>query len=371
MRHRALLSLTLALGCVSSPNATPPRDADVDSVNITNDASMQAPWRSRFYPSDWSAPGPGAGAVLHDFSYAGYRHGEDPPRVAGPTVSVRDTGADPSGARDSTAAFREALARLPATGGVVYVAAGTYRLDDDLRVSQGGVVLRGEGPSSRLIFTRRHSAQGPGHITFQGAPHEGPALALAEDGETFSDTVLLAAAESPPRVDDEVVIGFNITEAFVAEHQMEGVWRAFNGQWQPVFRRRVRAVSREGDGRVRVRVDVPLRYGVKVRDGAALRVETGALHEVGVEDLALTNTLRDWAAARAEDQVHLVVFDHVRDGWVRGGDELRSARPGRRPAAARGAFERRHRARLGPGHGARLSHGARPTPRRRRQRLPL
>jgi len=311
-------------GCTGAPTVNPLVDASPAMDAAASDASDDTPtpalpWRSRAYPETWTPPRADDGDVLPDYSYAGYRYGEALPRVQGPVRSVVDEGADPGGTRDSTPAFVRALAALPDTGGVVFVPAGTYRLDDDLRITRSRVVLRGEGSTSRLVFTRRQSTQGANHLTFAGAGREGPMLPLAEDAAQHATSIVLAPGDGPrPAVGDAVVVGWFITDAFTAEHAMTGVWRAFENQWQSVFRRTVTAVTTQADGRVTVGLDVPLRYRVQVRDRAALRVEEGALREVGLEDLALSNTLADWAAARSESQVHLVAFDRVRDGWMRG-----------------------------------------------------
>jgi len=53
-----------------------------------------------------------------------------------------------------------------------------------------------------------------------------------------------------------------------------------------------------------------------VRDGASVRVETGYLREVGVQDLAVS-TAGDPAAALELDRTHAIRMQGVADGWVR------------------------------------------------------
>ncbi|MGH4029495.1 glycosyl hydrolase family 28-related protein [Actinomycetota bacterium Odt1-20B] len=61
-------------------------------------------------------------------------------------ANVLDHGADPTGARDSAPAINRALAAAGrAGGGTVLVPAGTYRVDDVIRIAHDGVVLRGAG----------------------------------------------------------------------------------------------------------------------------------------------------------------------------------------------------------------------------------
>jgi len=62
-----------------------------------------------------------------------------------------DHGAVADGSTDDSGAFQAAIAACP-EGQVVFIPAGTYRLDDSLLVEKG-IVLRGEGPeNTRLIF---------------------------------------------------------------------------------------------------------------------------------------------------------------------------------------------------------------------------
>lgn len=87
--------------------------------------------------------------------------------VAGPELNVRAFGAQGNGRDDDTAAFARALAALPATGGVLRIPAGSYRLDplpgqdrlSDtcvrhhlLLADRSNVHLIGDGEASLLSF---------------------------------------------------------------------------------------------------------------------------------------------------------------------------------------------------------------------------
>ena len=53
-------------------------------------------------------------------------------------------------------------------GGVVWVPAGTYRIDGLLRIEQSNVVLAGEGPEkSRLWFTKNTAMTDQSSILFK------------------------------------------------------------------------------------------------------------------------------------------------------------------------------------------------------------
>jgi hypothetical protein len=90
---------------------------------------------------------------LPDFSFAGYRRGEEPYRIPKQSVSVRDFGARGDGNTDDTAAFKRAIAA--GAGKVVEIPAGTYLLGDVLEIRASNLLLRGAGPDKTILrFTK-------------------------------------------------------------------------------------------------------------------------------------------------------------------------------------------------------------------------
>jgi hypothetical protein len=258
-------------------------------------------WRSKLFPEGWHE-----GTGLHDFSYAGYRNGEA--LLPSPPVLVRL--APTSG--DSGPAIQEALDRVSANGGgVVLLSQGHYRVDGVLTIKGSRVILRGQGAGlTRLHFTRHENMTGRSHLTVRGSPRIVRESVLVGDARPFGRAVTLSDSQGFAK-GDHVELGCKISEAFVAEHGMSGVWKPFNGTWQPFFRRTVVAV--EGN---RVVLDVPTRYVLKVRDGASLRKIEGLSLHVGVENLGLSNA-GSHEDAWANDRVHVLEFRAVSDAWVR------------------------------------------------------
>jgi hypothetical protein len=279
-----------------------------------------SPWRSALYPADWtpSFTDP-AGDFLHDFSYAGYRNGASPPGApaSAPVLDVVAAyGADPTGVADATAPVQQALADASAQGGaVVYLPEGLYRLDGQLTVSASNVVLRGAGPDqTRLFFTKTAGMSYASHLRFAGDGAVDLELPLTSDGVPRASSVEVAdPGDLAPG--DDVAVGFVITPEFIDEHGMTGTWMAFNGTWQPFFRRTVVAVDKTASP-PRVVLDVPLRYPVKTRDLASVRRQTGLLHECGVESLGVSNAV-SWDDAWTVSQVHAVELTRTQDCWVR------------------------------------------------------
>ncbi len=300
---------------VSDDTSTP--DAAEDTV--ADIVEPPAPWRSRLYPESWTpAYTAEDGRFLHDFSYAGYRSGEVPlPDVdALPLLSIADHGAPTDGSADAAPALRAvlevaALHATPETPVVVHLPAGLYRFDTPVTVSTAGVILRGDGPDrTRLHFASSASRNHAASLTFAGTVRFGTDLPLRADGVARETEVRVADASSLSP-GDEVAVGWVVSAEFIADHQMQAFWRAFNDTWQPMFRRRVVAVD-TSETPHRVTLDIPLRYPAKVRDGASLRVETGLLAECGLAHVGIANAV-GWDEAWSRNQVHAVAFDGVKD----------------------------------------------------------
>ncbi len=326
----------------ASPTETTDTADDLDTSANTDDGSAEvdtaepSQWRSLLYPEDWS---PGfadpSGAILQDYSFAGYHHGEaalgaglgpggsaalerfdvmdfGAQPIANPAVTMDP--ADPT-ATDSTAAFQAAIdAAAAAGGGLVYVPPGLFRIDGLLTVRTSRTVIAGDSPeTSRLWFTREAVSYGA-HLRFGGAETVTGESALTRDAATFDSTVEVADG-SGFAVGDDVLVGQVISDAFIAEHGMTGTWQAFNGTWQAFYRRTVVAVDSAATA-PRVTLDVPLRAPLKVAYGASVRRITGVLSEVGVESLGVANAVA-WEVAWASDQDNVISFEHVADGWLR------------------------------------------------------
>jgi hypothetical protein len=306
----------------SSPaadSAGPVRTGGTEGTDGTDGTNSAAPatWRSSLYPADWTPGFSTADGSLRDFSHAGYRGGgvalpQPDPAAA---VSVVDHGADPTGTADSTAAIQAAIEAAPETGlHLVHLPAGTYRVDGTLRVERSQTVLLGDGSDlTTLVFTKDEGLDYGAHLRFLGRPEGSLPTPLAVDLVPHSTVVELA--ENPGyEAGDEVWIGIEITDDFIAEHEMEGFWSFSAGQWRPFFRRTVVEVG-ETEAGTALHLDVSLPYPLRVRDGLRVEKVDGYLEEVGLQGLALTNAV-SWDAAWAGSQVHAVALEGVKDGWV-------------------------------------------------------
>lgn len=275
----------------------------------------QGTWRSSLYPVDWTPDfQDNEGRFLHDFSYSGYHNGEHPipTQIPGVVVNVLDCGATPNGQADCTTAIQTAINQVSQNGGgIISIPAGLYRCDGKLTVSSPGVVIRGVGTQTQLQFTKVEGMSYSGHITFQGKLQQSADLLLAEDVPNRSKVVYVQNLGTLQPGDD-ISIGWVITDSFVAEHGMTGVWKVFNGKWQPFFLRKIVAIE-PGN---KIVLDVPVRYPIQLRDQPSIRRETGYLQECGIESLAIGNAF-DWNQAWQEKSASAINFEQTKDCWAK------------------------------------------------------
>lgn len=90
---------------------------------------------------------------LPDFSFAGYRRGEEAFRVPDASISVTSFGAVGDGRTDCTAAFKQAIAA--GQGKVVLIPAGRFVLSDVLEIHASNLVLRGAGPDKTVLLFQK------------------------------------------------------------------------------------------------------------------------------------------------------------------------------------------------------------------------
>ena len=314
----------MASACAGSADIEAARRPSPKDSGVPDSAPPEpvgpATWRSALYPADWTPGFTLDGLALQDFSYAGFQAGQAPlPDLSdadwvGRRLPVTEAGADPTGTADSGPAFRATIDAVAAAGGgVVWVPAGLYRIDAPIDVTQSGIIIAGEGPSSQLWFPTPTGASYRSQLTFRGALTAGESVALVEDGAPFATTLRVADTRAF-RVGDRVRVGQLISEAWVSAHGMDGYWGFSAGEWRPFYHRTVVQVDADTDT---LTLDVPLRYPLLVRDGASVEPVTGWLQGCGLADLAVSDAV-GWEEAWAENQAHAVGLFAVEDCWVRG-----------------------------------------------------
>jgi hypothetical protein len=303
-------------------------------------------WRSALYPETWLPPDESVSfytdKLIQDFSYAGYRRGEEAlPEISGPVFNVSNYGADASGATDSTAAIQAAIdAAAAAGGGVVYLPPGEFRVapqgDDSfaLRIASSNVVLRGAGTGETFLLNTSHEMRGKAVIQISPlSSSTGSAVSISADlpGPTRQIPVANAAAFAPG---DFVRMQWTFTEEWIAEHNQQTFW---NANARPADARYYREVMATNPTEGWIEVDVPTRYAMWVRDDARVYRQTGFISEVGVEDLSIGNLQHPGTGFAENDYTDptkaaydthaswLIRMSYLRDSWISNVHSFRAA----------------------------------------------
>lgn len=254
------------------------------------------PWRSRLYPITWEPPisTPFTERMLQDWSYAGAFEGGPLPLRTGPVFDAVAYGADATGTRDSTNAIQRAIDAAGGSGGVVYLQPGTYRIqtepDARLRLRYSNVVLRGAGVGRTFLLNtttrmRRRIvisigyASGGGWEDTVGAP-----VNLSTDVLTPTNRIPVGSTDGFG-VGENIVIATSLTQAFIDEVGMGGIWQEFNPGIRGVAFSRT--ITRIEPGAIIV--DTPVRFYLKTRDHARVYHTSPVIENSGIEDLSIGN----------------------------------------------------------------------------------
>jgi hypothetical protein len=137
------------------------------AVTVFADGAVDSSWVYRSPAGNLLYRADAQGVRILDYSGTGYKGGETAlPDVAREVDESRWIRLSPQGSgRDDTAMINAELNRAgswePVNGwrGVVYLGAGEYRLDDTIRITKSGVVLKGAGSSGSSVTRLRATAK--------------------------------------------------------------------------------------------------------------------------------------------------------------------------------------------------------------------
>ena len=284
------------------------------------------------------------GNTIHDASHAGYRGGG----VAIPTVPVRESVWPVAG--DNTAHVQAAIdrvsSRTPDAGGIrgaVLLRAGYYRLATPLRIQASGVVLRGEGMGDTGTILIGTGSGQPTLVLIGGAT----GITTRDDTrQTVTDDYVPVGARrfqvgSPAgfRRGDTVVVRRIGNQAWIDAVGMNGDtpasrWRPFNIEWDRVV------ADVQGNT---ITIDAPITCAIEKRWGGGEVVkyeDPGRIDTAGVENLRAVsefdptrrsteygnmdrpNYVAEEYYADEDHYRNFVVFDNIRNGWVRNATAL-------------------------------------------------
>lgn len=309
------------------------------------DPASALAWRSTLYPTNWQPPVVTSASfetdkLIQDFSYAGYKAGEQPiSTVAGPlfNVTLPPYNADKTGATDATAAIQSAInAAQSAGGGVVFLPAGIYAISPQganshaLQISAANVVLRGAGVGATFMLNTSTNMRSKSIILVTGPSaagfYSGGAVSTTINQDLLGPTVEIPVTSTNGFTTGQwVVVRADCTDAWITEHG-EPDWIGYGGTLRGVaYFRRVVGVAGNT-----IILNAPTRYYLKARDNArVVRLSSGPLLNCGLEDFSISNVQHNGAGWGEDDytvagtgayDVHdsyAIRLVRVRDSWVR------------------------------------------------------
>jgi hypothetical protein len=266
-------------------------------ISVCNSYSQD--WRSELYPYHWKPGFAKDGKYIQDFSYAGYRKGEQAiPFITNNIIDVTQApyNADKTGTNNATAAIQAAIDYVSGLGGgVVFLPAGTYNVQPNgastsaLSVRRDGVVIRGAGVSQTRILNTQTNMRSKSIISFEPSteadwysPSATPVPFVKNVIE--HDTTVFVANASSFSIGDRVVLTTDLTDEWIAEHNMKGLW---NSTMPGVaFSRTIKNINATTNS---ITVDIPIRYFLKTRDNARIYKINRPISECGLESLSIGN----------------------------------------------------------------------------------
>lgn len=259
---------------------------------------------------------------LPDFSFAGFRAGEEPLPDIPATITLTPR---PGGnAVRINRAIRRLSRRKPGPHGFrgkILLDEGTFTIESEIRIFRDGIVIGGKGPDKTHVYINsidfaRKSAfrvQGPESSNWLNYPEGEKRYFLIAD-VADRDTAAVVESGHPFTSGDTVIVRQWPTKDFAKAHGANGIniWPITNDNTAPKFCRVVRSVA--GDT---LFFDEPIRYPLATAHGAHV-FRAGFLHNVGIEDLSIG--FRKGPDTENNGRTHRATAIHMSDvanGWIR------------------------------------------------------
>lgn len=294
-------------------------------VTLSFTASAQKAWQSKYvkiqggklqYIPDEQ------GNVIPDFSRVGYHQNEK----AIPNVKVVAT-LSPTGDNDQQRIQNaiDELAKKPADAngirGAILLEAGEYKIPGSLRISVGGIVLRGKGEETKLVAT------GKGQRKTIIASGTGKASEIPNTRVKITDKYVPLGAKSFQvsnasgfKVGDAIMVYRPGTQKWISDLKMDQIEAQANTiQWKASdynfnFERKITAIKGNT-----VFIDNPIVMAMEEQYGGGEIYKytfAGRIAEVGIENLSLASEF-----ANDTDEDHgwdAISFNKIENSWVSG-----------------------------------------------------
>lgn len=294
-------------------------------LGITSTLYAQDNWQSRYvkiqnaklkYIPDEQ------GNIIPDFSRVGYHQNEkNIPNVAVVTTITATGTSDQQRIQEAIDELSNQPANEQGIRGAILLKAGTYQIPGSLRISVGGIVLRGEGEATKLIAT------GKGQRKTIIASGTGKATEIANTRVKITDKYVPLGAKSFQvssasglKVGDAIMIYRPGTQKWISDLKMDQIEAQANTvQWKPSdynlnFERRITAIKGNT-----IFIDNPVVMAMEEQYGGGEIYKyafTGRIAEVGIENLLLESEY-----ANDTDEDHgwdAISFNRIENSWVSG-----------------------------------------------------
>jgi len=264
------------------------------------------------------------GGTLPDFSRVGYHEGDAPiPDVA--VVKTVMAPADGNGQQLIQDAINE-VAKLPPDvngfRGAILLKKGVYKIADSVRVTTGGIVLRGEGPEKggTLIIATGKGQRSVLQVLGHGNIRE------ANDRVKITDEFVPVGAKSfhvesvaGYKIGDRIIVFRPSTANWIHDLKMDQiVARADTKQWQAgqFDMRYERTITKIEGNEVSIDNSIVMQMSSNYGGGTICKYSfPGRIKEVGVEDIRFES---EYASNTDENHGwNAVLIKDVENGWVR------------------------------------------------------
>ncbi|PYF77313.1 hypothetical protein [Pedobacter nutrimenti] len=263
------------------------------------------------------------GNVIPDFSQVGYHHNQIPIPFVKVVKSISPAGTDADQQLIQNAI--DEIASLPADEkgfrGALLLKKGIYKIPGSLKISNGGIVLRGEGEATKLIAT------GKGQRKLLMVSGQGKLEEIAGTRLKIKDKYVPVGAKSfrlsntaDLKKGDRIVVFRPGTKQWIQDLKMDQI-EPGNGtiQWTPEeynlkFERTITAIRGNT-----IFIDQPVVMAMEEQYGGGEIFKyqfNGRISEVGIEDMAFES---EFASPTDEDHGwDAVSFNKIENSWVSG-----------------------------------------------------
>ena len=269
---------------------------------------------------------------LPDFSFAGYRFGEQPLPHVPVTANVRDFGAKGDGTHDDTQAFQDAIARTDS--GAIFIPPGRYVITDILWIRKPNLVLRGAGVDQTILVcpkplehikpnsgattdgrpTSNYSWSG-GIIWVRGSRESHAPRAVTADAHRGTYVVTVASADDVSPGQRVILHLRDDADRTLIDHLYAGDPGDTSKILKPIETSVVsRVTAVDGD---RVTFERPLPFDVRAAWSPTLSVFDPDVSEVGIEAIRFEFPVTPYEGHFTEPGYNAIAIDHASDCWVR------------------------------------------------------